>query len=102
MTRQQAIQSYLAYRRDGGENQSSGAQWCAATLQAIQQGAVDKALQQLEQLLKPDSSDRTKALIPALQAILRGSRDQALADDPALNYSDAAEVLLLLERLAEL
>jgi len=32
-------------------------------------------------------------------AILNGSRDPALADDDALNYADAAEVLLFIERL---
>ena len=31
--------------------------------------------------------------------ILNGSRDPALADDPALYYRDAAEVLFFIERL---
>lgn len=95
----QATQSYLAYRRDGGENQSSGAQWCAAVGQLIQQGAADKGLEELAKILSPASPDWAKALISKLQAILHGSRDPALADDPALEYDDAAEVLLLLERL---
>jgi tetratricopeptide (TPR) repeat protein len=99
LARQQALQSYLAYRRDGGENQSAGAQWCAATLQAIQQGTANKALEELARLLTPDASDRAKALILKLQAILRGSRDLALAEDAALGYQDAAELMLLLERL---
>jgi hypothetical protein len=34
-----------------------------------------------------------------MKAILNGSRDLALADDPALDYGDAAEVLFLIERL---
>jgi tetratricopeptide (TPR) repeat protein len=97
--RQQAIATYLAYRRDGGESQNPGAQWCGATLQAIQHNQVDNALKQLSQLLTSDSPDWVKALIPKLQAILGGARDPALADDPALDYDDAAEVLLLLERL---
>jgi tetratricopeptide (TPR) repeat protein len=97
--RQQAIQSYLSYRRDGGESQSTGAQWCAVTYQAIQQGQVDNALEQLPQLLTSDSPNWARALIPKLQAILGGARDPALADDLALEYDDAAEVLLLLERL---
>jgi hypothetical protein len=41
------------------------------------------------------------ALFSVLQAILSGSRDPALADDPALNYECAVEVKLLLERLSE-
>lgn len=40
-------------------------------------------------------------MLPKLQTILHGDRDPALADDPALDYDDAAELLLLLERLAE-
>jgi len=34
-----------------------------------------------------------------LLAILDGSRDPALATDPALDYDDAAELTLLLEML---
>lgn len=36
-------------------------------------------------------------MLPALQAIVAGSRDGALASDPALEYDDAAELILLLE-----
>jgi hypothetical protein len=39
------------------------------------------------------------ALIEALQEILHGSRDPALAENPALGYEFAAEVQLLLEQL---
>jgi hypothetical protein len=38
-------------------------------------------------------------LIPTLQAILDGSRDPALANNPDLHYTDAVEVRLLLDRL---
>jgi len=31
--------------------------------------------------------------------ILNGAHDPALADDPALDYADAAEVLFLIHRL---
>ena len=40
-----------------------------------------------------------KVVLPKLQAILGGSRDLALADDPALTYLDAVELRLLLESL---
>jgi len=40
-----------------------------------------------------------RALASALQAVLDGSRDTALADDGRLEYDGAAELLLLLERL---
>jgi hypothetical protein len=42
---------------------------------------------------------RPHALLPKLQAVLGGSRDMALADDPALDYQDAVELKLLLEEL---
>jgi hypothetical protein len=38
-------------------------------------------------------------LLAKLQAILRGDRRLALADEPNLNYMDAAELHLLLEAL---
>jgi hypothetical protein len=41
-----------------------------------------------------------KVLLPKLRAILKGARDPSLADDPALDYDDAAELKLLLEDLA--
>lgn len=34
-----------------------------------------------------------------MRAIFNDARDPALADDPALNYADAAEILFLLVRL---
>jgi hypothetical protein len=40
------------------------------------------------------------ALLSKLQAILRGDRDRALADDPDLFFMDTAELRLLLERLS--
>jgi hypothetical protein len=38
-------------------------------------------------------------LLTALQAITAGNRDRSLAEDPGLHYSEAAEVLLLIEAL---
>ncbi len=45
----------------------------------------------------PDIPQSGKAMITKLQALLSGSRDPALATDPELDFSDAAEILLLLE-----
>ncbi|VAW85992.1 hypothetical protein MNBD_GAMMA18-133 [hydrothermal vent metagenome] len=103
--RQQAITAFLAYRRDGGENLSGSQtpQLTALVSQAIQSGeteAIGKQRQQLtERQQHPELPDYLKALIPALQQILNGNRDAALADDPALDYDDAAELTLLLEQL---
>ena len=97
--RQQAVQTYLAYRRAGGESRLPGAQLCALVAQAIGQGNTTEAEQRLARYLEPDAVPQAKAMIRKLQAILQGSRDPALATDPNLDFRDAAELLLLLEAL---
>ncbi|MFL6275506.1 MAG: tetratricopeptide repeat protein [Blastocatellia bacterium] len=97
--RQRAMEAYLAYRRDGGQSYEWGAQWCANVGQAIKQGETTALAQELAEYLKTQVGPRGKALLPKLQAILSGSRDLALADDPALDYEDAVELKLLLESL---
>ena len=99
--RQKAIDAYLAYRRDGGENLSPTRQFYDLLSQAIEQGQTEAASQALAQLsADPDTHDSRKPLIPALQAILAGSSDPDLAAEPNLNYEDAVELRLLLEELA--
>jgi tetratricopeptide (TPR) repeat protein len=96
--RNRAIQAYLAYRRAGGESQASGGELCALVRQAIAEGQTEAATGQLQALLQlPNLPDPLKTLIPALQAILAGSRDPALAHDSNLDYDDAAELLLLVQ-----
>ena len=97
--RQRAMEAYLAYRRDGGQSYEWGAQWCASVAEAIAQGETTALVQQLTEYLKTQAGPRGKAMIPKLQAILNGSRDVALADDPALFYQDAVELRLRLESL---
>ncbi len=98
--RQQAMALFLAYRRDGGENHESGGRVCSMVGQAIQQQQTEKIEQTLAQLANhPELSSSRKALITALQAILSGSRDPALAQQPDLYYMDAVELQLLLEGL---
>jgi hypothetical protein len=54
----------------------------------------------LQQLAEENrDNDAAMALVSTLQAILRGSRDPALAENPALSYDLAVEVQLLLEAL---
>jgi len=100
--RQQAYHCYLAYRRDGGQSYDLGAQICTDCAQFIQSGdqsATTALAQELAKLLETDIRSFAKVLFPKLQAILGGSRDAALADDPALFYQDAVELQLLLEAL---
>jgi hypothetical protein len=90
----------LAYRRAGGESQSNAAQLYALVLQAIQQGTTTEVTAKLTELAEADDPPHVTALLTKLQAILRGDRTPALADDPDLYYDDAVELQLLLEQLS--
>lgn len=98
--RRQAIDAYLAYRRDGGENQDPDGRLCNAICQQVQTGQTTEAQELLRQLeAAPDLPDRLRPLCPVLQAIVAGSRDPALAEAPEFHYTTVAEVLWLIERL---
>lgn len=99
--RKNAVATFLAYRRAGGENQSGPSpELCKAVAQAIRGHNFAFADRELAQLAaSPHVPDYRRPLIPKLQAVLRGSRDFALADDPGLEYDDAVELRLLLEDL---
>jgi tetratricopeptide (TPR) repeat protein len=98
--REQAIQLYLAYRRDGGENHEPGGRLCARFWKAIQDNKTKEMANLLSQLAShPQTHPSLKPLIAKLQAILDGSREPELAADPELLSTDAAEVLFLLEKL---
>ncbi len=97
--RHQAIGAFLAYRRDGGENQSSPGRLALAVRHALASGVPAEATSLLQQ---PAADPQAASMLPfltALQAITAGSRDRALAEDPGLSYDEAAEVLLLIEAL---
>ncbi len=100
--REQAIKSYLDYRRADGESQANAAPLYALVAQALQDGSpaalTEAAAQLIAQAQIDDPAWRT-ALLDKLQAILRGERDPALAADPALSFWDAVELQLLLEGL---
>jgi tetratricopeptide (TPR) repeat protein len=100
--REQAIASYLAYRRAGGESRSNVAKLFAIVLQGIQEGTTTEAEQYLDEWSEEDDPLWAKTLAAALRAILRGDRDPALAADPNLIYNNAAEMQLLLEALRSL
>jgi tetratricopeptide (TPR) repeat protein len=94
--RNQAMRAYLAYRRAGGESQTPSGQLCA--LVASQPDAARDLLAKLRR--SPDLPAYLIPLIPLLEAVLAGSRDAALAEDPNLYYRDAAELRLLIESLS--
>ena len=95
-----AIESYLAYRRDGGENYDADGRISDTVLQALLDGDQPTAQSLLQQLAaNPNLPDNVHTFISALQAIVNGSRDRTLADAPDLQYGMAAEILFLIESL---
>jgi len=97
MARRRAIEAYLAYRRAGGVSQSNQAGYFALVAQAIQEKTEESAARQLNELLEPGDPPFFTALVRQLQRILDGERDPALAEEPELDYRNAAELRLLLE-----
>jgi tetratricopeptide (TPR) repeat protein len=99
--RQQAVESYMSYRHDGGETLAPGAAICALTLEAIKKGNVTELELQLVTRADAATHPAEKILISKLQTLLQGNRDPALADDNNLDHRDAVEILLLLEAIEE-
>ncbi|MEO0378388.1 MAG: tetratricopeptide repeat protein, partial [Cyanobacteria bacterium P01_A01_bin.17] len=98
--RQQARDAYLAYRRQGGYAQYSGGKLVDHVLGLMAQEQTNEIGPLCEQLMDDaDTADWLKQFIPMMIAIFRGSRDTSLADDMALSYNNAAEILFLIERL---
>ncbi len=98
--REQAIQLYLAFRRDGGEDQNPGARLCTLFDDALGSQPPEEVKKHLDEVANdPKIPDEGKLLIAKLQTVLTGSREKELASDPNLHYIDAAEVLFLLEKL---
>jgi hypothetical protein len=97
--RRQALGAFLAYRRDGGENQTGSGRLALAIREALASGNPAEAASLLQQLATDPDFAKQLPFLTALQAITAGSRDRCLAEDPALDYDEAAEVLLLSEAL---
>jgi hypothetical protein len=97
--RRQALAAFLAYRRDGGENQIGSGRLALSVRQALASGDLAKVASSLQQLAADPAWAEHLPFLTALQAITAGSRYRSLADDPGLHYSQAAEVLLLIEAL---
>lgn len=97
--RHYAIDAYLTSRRDGSEPPHARGQICERVAKAIQRGEIATTQQELAEYDSADLPTPAKVLLSKLHAILNGDRNPALADDTALNYADAAEVRLVLERV---
>jgi tetratricopeptide (TPR) repeat protein len=97
--RGKAIASYLAYRRDCGENHNPAGRLSLAVTQALRSGESAEVATLLQQLAADPEAAGLLPFIGALQAVVAGSRDPAHADQPELDCTMAAEILLLIESL---
>ena len=98
--RAQAISSYLAYRRDGGQSMTHGSKLCAQVADAYRRGETAGAEQTLAQILRTNAPEPFKLLVLKLQSIMQGNLNYEYADDPSLEYTDAVELKLLLEAVS--
>lgn len=100
--RRKAMELFLAYRRDGGENQKYSGRLCAATADALRsnnRAGARRFLRKNQHNPAWVREGHPEPLLETLSAIIAGNRDPALADNPALTYDQAAEIILLLEAL---
>lgn len=97
--KRKAIESYLAYRRDGGENHIDSGRICFVVTNTLLAGDIAAAETFLDRLVDGWKAAGFNTFVPTLQAIVTGSRDRTLANDPDLTYAMAAEILLLIETL---
>jgi tetratricopeptide (TPR) repeat protein len=94
-----AVASYLAYRRDGGENHFTVGRLALAVTQSLLASDAAEPAATLEQLAAEPAAAHLLPFVRALQAVVAGSRDRTLAEAPELGYSMAAEIRLLIEVL---
>lgn len=95
-----AVAAYLAYRRDGGENHFPDGRLALDVTEALRSGGPDKASELLQQLAADARlHKRLRPFALILQAVVAGSRDRSLADASALDHTEAAEILLMIEWL---
>ncbi len=95
--KQKAIAAYLAYRRDGGENHTNAGRIAHAVRQTLSSDGTTAVIALLEAFLVDSKWQAFHTYLNALIAVLNGFHDPSLAAADDLNYSMAAEILLLLE-----
>lgn len=98
--RARARECYLAYRRDGGENHSPNGRIAFAVTKPLLVGDIAGVVAGLDrELAGPSLPGWLRPFVVALRAIAAGSRDRNLADALELDYTMAAELLLLIDTL---
>lgn len=97
--RRKAIDSYLEYRKAGGSSTAPAARLYEMAAEVIAAGDTSELKTFLSKPLEDGAPAWATVLFQKVLAVLRGERDLSLAEDPALDYDDAAELLLLLEKV---
>lgn len=103
--RHKALDLFLAYRRDGGENHSVVGRLCHDVTAALLQPdpndndtpTIESVKSQMEDLFAEDAG--WGPFIPILNQIMDGARHRTLADNAKLSYEMAAEIHVLLDLL---
>lgn len=99
--RRYAIATFLAYRRDGDNSASTSGSLAMAVTQDLCASLPGATASLLQQVAADPEWAEGLAFVGALEAITAGSRDRSLAEDLALNYKEAAEVILMIEALEQ-
>ena len=101
--RQRAIEAYVAFRVEGGQNNEGDGQLCAMVLQGIQTEQTSRVGEMLAKLGSNDAwqSTENKALLGVLNDFLAGMREIPLIENAELNYRHAAELMILQDRLPD-
>lgn len=96
----QAVATYLAYRRDGGENHFGSGRLALDVTEIMRSDAPEAAAAFLQKLADDaELPANVRSFVEALQAVVAGHRDRSLAGAPELDYAMSAEILLLIETL---
>ncbi|PID47399.1 MAG: hypothetical protein CSB47_00705 [Proteobacteria bacterium] len=101
--RQQAIETYVSYRIDGGQNSEGDGQLCAMVLQAVQTGKDDDVRKLIAQLGENEAwqGEDYQAFLDALVQLLDGQRQLPLLENEVLYYRHVAELMLLQDYLPD-
>jgi len=98
--KRKAIDAYIAYRRDGGENHYPDGRLSLAVTETLRADGAGAAAALLHHVASDvNMPARLRPFVQTLQAVVAGSRDRSLADAPGLDHTEAAEILLLIESL---
>lgn len=96
----QARAAYLAYRQQGGYAQYYGGRLVERVVGLLTEQKSAEVESLFNQLAENPSTDKSvRLLMQAMVEIFGGNPDPALADDPDLDYDEAAEILFLIERV---